>query len=222
MLGSTTLPAPCRCHQIPAHAMDPVRPASPSPSGPANAGRAARSLTETPALADLATELLQTGGAMSDLTAEDAACVVGYMGLVSFGANATVFREGDASHTSYMLLVLSGEVTVETADPRGGQVAISVLGPGNMIGEMGLLDGSPRSATCIASTAVQAGGLSRKALERLIEDNPKVGARLMVGLSKRLADRLRAMSEQLHLYAQLTGSLQQELDTLRARAGGRY
>jgi CRP/FNR family transcriptional regulator, cyclic AMP receptor protein len=201
--------------------MDPVRPASTSTANPP--GRAARSLTETPALADLAAELLQTGGAMSDLSAEDAACVVGYMGLVSFGAGATVFREGDASHTSYMLLVLSGEVSVETADPRGGgQVAISVLGPGNMIGEMGLLDGSPRSATCLASTAVQAGGLSRKALERLIEDNPRVGAKLMVGLSKRLADRLRAMSEQLVIYAQLTGSMQQEINSLRARLGGRF
>lgn len=201
--------------------MDPVRPTPTTPAAPP--ARAARSLTETPALADLAAELLQTGGAMSDLSAEDAACVVGYMGLVSFGAGATVFREGDASHTSYMLLVLSGDVSVETADPRGGgQVTISVLGPGNMIGEMGLLDGSPRSATCIASTAVQAGGLSRKALERLIEDNPKVGAKLMVGLSKRLADRLRAMSEQLVIYAQLTGSMQQEINSLRARLGGRF
>ena len=201
--------------------MDPVRPASNSPA--AAPARAARSLTETPALADLATELLQTGGAMADLTAEDAACVVGYMGLVSFGAGATVFREGDASHTSYMLLVLSGDVSVETADPRGGgQVAISVLGPGNLIGEMGLLDGSPRSATCTAATAVQAGGLSRKALERLIEDNPRVGAKLMVGLSKRLADRLRAMSEQLVIYAQLTGSMQSEINALRARLGGRF
>jgi CRP/FNR family transcriptional regulator, cyclic AMP receptor protein len=205
--------------------MEPVRPAPSSSSGPspATAGRAARSLAETPALADLAAELLQSGGAMADLAPEDATCVVGYMGLVSFGAHAVVFREGDASHTSYMLLVLSGEVSVETADPRGGgQVAISVLGPGNMIGEMGLLDGSPRSATCIASTPVQAGGLSRKALERLIDDHPRVGAKLMVGLSKRLADRLRALSDQLHIYAQLTGSLQQELDTLRARQAGRF
>jgi CRP-like cAMP-binding protein len=179
-------------------------------------------LTETPALADIATGLLQTEGAMADLSAEEASCVVGYMGLVTFGANATVFREGDASHTSYLLLILSGEVSVETADLRGGgQVTISVLGPGNVIGEMGLLDGSPRSATCVASTALQAGGLSRKALERLIEENPKVGAKLMVGLSKRLAERLRGLSEQLVIYAQLTGSLQQEINGLKARLGGR-
>ncbi|GAP33555.1 cyclic nucleotide-binding domain-containing protein [Piscinibacter sakaiensis] len=183
--------------------------------------RAARSLTETPALADLAAQLLQTEGALSDLGLEDAAAVVGYMGLVTFPAGATVFREGDSSRTSYLLLVLSGEVSVETADPRGGgQVAISILGPGNIIGEMGLLDGSPRSATCIATTALQAGGLSRKALEKLIEDNPRVGAKLLVGLSKRLAARLRGMSDQLLMYAQLTESMQQEIQALKARAGG--
>ncbi len=204
--------------------MDPVRPASTSPPGsPAAPGRNARSLTETPALADLATELLRTHGAMADLTTEEAACVVGYMGLVTFNAGTTVFKEGDASHTSYLLLLLSGDVSVETADPRGGgQVTISVLGPGNVIGEMGLLDGSPRSATCVASTPLQAGGLSRKALEKLIEDNPKVGAKLMVGLSKRLAERLRGLSEQLVIYAQLTGSMQQEINSLKARLLGRF
>lgn len=203
--------------------MEPVRPfTTTTPGTLSGAPRVARSLTETPALADLAQELLRTDGGMTDLTAEDAACVVGYMGLIGYNAGSTVFRQGDASHTSYMLLVLSGEVSVETADARAGQVAISVLGPGNIIGEMGLLDGSPRSATCTASSAVQAGGLSRKALERLIEEHPRIGAKLMVGLSKRLADRLRAMSEQLLMYAQLTGSMQQEINTLRERQTSRY
>ena len=204
--------------------MDPVRTASsPSSGQPAVATRSARSLTETPALADLAAELLQTEGAMADLNPEEAACVVGYMGLVSFAAGSTVFREGDASHTSYLLLLLSGDVSVETADPRGGgQVTISVLGPGNVIGEMGLLDGSPRSATCVASTPLQAGGLSRKALEKLIEDDPRVGAKLLIGLSKRLAERLRGLSEQLVIYAQLTGSMQQEINSLKARLHGRF
>lgn len=203
--------------------MDQARPFSPTSTSTQPPPRAARSLTESPALADLAAELLQTPGAMADLGPEAATAIVGYMGLVTYPAGAVIFREGDASHTSYLLLVLSGDVSVETADPRGqAPVAISVLGAGNIIGEMGLLDGSPRSATCIATTAVQAGGLSRKALERLIEDNPKVGAKLMVALSKRLADRLRAMSDQLAMYAQVTAAQQQEINALKARTPTRY
>ncbi len=183
-------------------------------------GRLARSLTANPALADLAVELLRSDGAMSDLDADAAACVVGYMGLVAYPAGALVFRQGDASRTSYMLLLLSGDVSVETSDPTGGsQVTISVLGPGNVIGEMGLLDGSPRSATCIASSPLQAAGLTRKGLERLIDDNPKVGSRLLLALSKRIADRLRALNEQLQIYARLNASLQQQIDS--SRLGGR-
>ncbi len=183
-------------------------------------GRLARSLTANPALADLATELLRGDGAMSELSPEDAVCVVGYMGLVAYPAGATVFREGDASRTSYMLLILSGEVSVETADPAGSaQVAISVLGPGNIIGEMGLLDGSPRSASCIASSPLQTAGLTRKGLDRLIDENPKVGAKLMIGLCGRISDRLRALSEQLQIYARLNSAMQQELQS--ARGAGR-
>ena len=181
--------------------------------------RLARSLTANPALADLASELLRTDGAIADLEADEAACIVGYMGLVLYPAGATVFREGDSSRTSYLLLILNGEVSVETAEPTGrSQVTISVLGPGNVIGEMGLIDGSPRSATCTASSALQTAGLTRKALQRLIDENPKVGAKLMIGLCKRLADRLRGLNEQLQLYSQLNSSLQQQLDRLSGRS----
>ncbi len=181
--------------------------------------RLARSLTSNPALADLAIDLLRTDGAIADLETDEAACVVGYMGLVLFPAGATVFREGDASQTSYMLLILAGEVSVETADPAGhSQVAISVLGPGSVIGEMGLIDGSPRSATCTAASALQTAGLTRKALQRMIDENPRVGAKLMVGLCKRLADRLRGLSGQLQLYAQLNDSLQQQLLKMPGRS----
>ncbi|MEO8278307.1 MAG: cyclic nucleotide-binding domain-containing protein [Ideonella sp.] len=181
--------------------------------------RLARSLTANPALADLATDLLRTDAALADLDADEASCVVAYMGLVLYPPGATVFREGDASRTSYLLLILNGEVSVETAAAAGSsQVTISVLGPGNIIGEMGLIDGSPRSATCTATSALQTAGLTRKSLQRLIDENPKVGAKLMIGLCKRLADRLRGLNDQLQLYAQLNASLQQQVERLSGRS----
>jgi CRP-like cAMP-binding protein len=183
-------------------------------------GRQARSLATQPALADLAIELLMTSAAIADLSVEEAACVAGYMGLITYPAGGVVLREGDATNTSYMLLILSGEVTVETADPvLATGVPISVLGPGNVIGEMGLIDGSPRSATCVAATALQAAGLTRKALQRLVDEHPKVGAKLMIGLCKRLADRLRALNEQLQIYSRLNATLQQQVDRARSRGG---
>ena len=119
-----------------------------------------------------------------------------------------------------MLLVLNGEVSVETAEPGhdGEHVDISALGPGNLIGEMGLLDGAPRSVTCVAATRVDAGGLSREALELLFSENPKVGAKLMTAIAKRLADRLRAAGDQLRIYSQLVADMQREINAMKRRA----
>jgi CRP-like cAMP-binding protein len=138
------------------------------------------------------------------LSADDALVVVTHMRLVSFPAGALMLREGDQSPSSYMLLVLTGDVSVEMNDASSTHpMEVSVLGPGSLIGEMALLDGEARSVSCVATSAGQAGGLSRKALERLIEVHPKVAARLMVAIAKRLSDRLRAVSQQLAMMASM-------------------
>jgi CRP/FNR family transcriptional regulator, cyclic AMP receptor protein len=188
---------------------------SQNPGLPSTAPRS-RPFSENPALARRAAELLRTPGAFLDLSAADAACAVGYMRLVDFVPGTTLFRAGDSAKVDYMLLVLEGEVSVEasTADPSGA-IPISVLGPGSVLGEMGLLDGSPRSTTCTTISPVQAAGFSRRGLELLVEQHPAVGARLVVGLSRRIAERLRALGEQLQIYAQLAASLQAEVARLR-------
>ena len=175
-----------------------------------------RPIAEAPELAQAAAELLRTPSALTALTADEARCVVAYMRLVGYPAGATMMREGDQIHTGYMLLLLSGEVSVETAQAdQADAISISVLGPGNLLGEMGLLDGEPRSVSCVAATRVEAAGLSREALELLIREHPAVGARLMTAVAKRLADRLRAAGDQLRIYSQLATDMQLEIDGLR-------
>lgn len=196
--------------------MDP----SPVPAPPPVAAAASRTrpIAEAPELALLAVDLLRTPSALTALTADESRAVVAYMRLVSYPAGATVMREGDQVHTGYMLLLLSGEVSVETVEPsHTDPVAISVLGPGNLLGEMSLLDGEPRSVSCRAVTRIEAGGLSREALERLLRENPAVGARLMTAVAKRLADRLRAAGDQLRMYSHIVGDLKTRLHALEWR-----
>jgi len=160
-----------------------------------------RPLTESPALAELAARLLRSPNAFMAMTEAETRIVVGYMHQAYIGRGQAAFREGEASD-SHLLLLLSGEMVVETGEL--GSVPLSVLGPGDIIGEMGLLDGSPRSSTCMAASPVQAAGLTRDALAALIEQQPRVGAKLMVALSNRMSERLRAMADQLRLYASIT------------------
>jgi CRP/FNR family cyclic AMP-dependent transcriptional regulator len=76
--------------------------------------------------------------------------------------------------------------------------------------KMGVLDGSPRSATCPANTEICATVLSRTALMRLLKEAPRVGVLLLLAISKRMADRLRDTNRKLPLFAQINKTLQQE------------
>ncbi|MBX3634679.1 MAG: cyclic nucleotide-binding domain-containing protein [Rubrivivax sp.] len=185
-------------------------------------GAAPRPLTESPALAARAADLLRTPGAMLQLAPEEAAAVAARMALVHYAAGATLLREGD-QNAGHLLLLLEGSVEVDTAGPSGAPgsaradaVAVSVLGPGSIVGEMALLDGAPRSASCTARTPVTAAALSRRALQQLLDEQPRLAAKLLIGLAKRTADRLRALGDQLQMYAQLSARQQQELERLRA------
>ncbi|MDE2395483.1 MAG: cyclic nucleotide-binding domain-containing protein [Burkholderiales bacterium] len=167
--------------------------------------------------------MLRTPQAAIQLDAEGARCIVAYMRLVSFSAGTTLFHEGDDGRSGYLLLVLDGEVSVDMGDVTPAEaVAVSVLGPGSIVGEMSLLDGAPRSATCTALSAVQGAGLSRRGLEILIDEHPRVAARLLVGLAQRVSERLRALGQQLQMYAQLVARLQAELDPLRNPLRSRF
>ena len=187
---------------------------------PATAGLHPRSLERFPELAQSATDLLRKPPALLGLSEADARCVVGFMQLLDYPKGATLLREHDSVATGYMLLVLGGEVSVETAAPghEGEAVTISSLGAGSLLGEMSLLDGEPRSTQCTALSAVQCAGLSRQGLDLLIVQRPQVAARLLAEVGSIIANRLRALSDQLRLYGQLTASMQREIDRLKAAA----
>jgi CRP-like cAMP-binding protein len=163
-------------------------------------------------LQETAAQLLVTPTALADLSALDARVVVGFM-LPQRLKQGTVFiHEGEVQRTDFMMLIIEGEVLVqnEVTTANDGTV-MSVIGPGSLIGEMGLLDGEPRSASCTATTDLTVAVLPRDALVDLIKNKPAVGARLMLAISKRLADRLREANRKIQLLDSLSRALQQEL-----------
>jgi CRP-like cAMP-binding protein len=177
-----------------------------------------RPLSELPGLAEKAAGMLSRPKAPVHLTLPEARQVVARMGLVSFPAGATLLREGAESASGHMLLLLEGEVSVDSEAAGGADapLALSVIGPGEIIGEMALLDGAPRAVSCTAVSSVQAAGLSRKGLEDLMAEQPVVAAKLVVVLATRIADRLRAVSQQVQLYAQLAAERSDELRRIRS------
>ena len=160
-----------------------------------------------------AAQLLVTPTALADLSASDARVVVSFMQPKSFVLGTVFIKEGESSHTDFMMLILDGEVLVHNeVASAGDSLVMSIIGPGSMIGEMGILDGAPRSATCTATTDLKAAILSRESLLKIITDDAPVAARLMLAISKRLSDRLREANRKIKTLGGLSRALQQELD----------
>lgn len=167
------------------------------------------------ASAHQAAELLRAPTALAQLSEAEAMAVVSFMRPRRFKTGATILRQGDAADTGYMALVLEGDVTVENITAsRSSPVTLSVLGPGSLLGEMSLVDGEARSASCTASTDVHCAVLTRDALEVLMAEQPAIGAKLMTAVAQRLAERLRESSHKLQVYAKLVRTLQEEIDAL--------
>ncbi len=165
-----------------------------------------------------AAELLRSSNALIQLSEEEALTVVGYMQLRRCAEGEAIIRQGDSGGSGddgFMALVVEGEVTVETLTvSRVGAQTVNVLGPGHLMGEMSLMDGAARSATCTASTDVRCAVLNRDALEALIAEEPATAAKLLSGVALRLSRRLREADGKLQLYSQLVQSMQQEINRL--------
>ena len=160
-----------------------------------------------------AAQLLGTPTALADLTSADTRAVVATLVFKRVKSGTVLIREGEATHTDFMMLVVEGEVLVENeVAPPSDSVVTAIIGPGHLVGEMGVLDAAPRCATCTANGDLVVAVLSRSALLKLIKDKPPVAARLMLAISKRLSDRLRDANRKIKTLGGVSRALQQELD----------
>ncbi len=100
-----------------------------------------------------------------------------------------VLQAGD--HTDTIYFVLSGALKVQVSDEEGREVILSMLGPGELFGEMGVLDDHPRSATVLAVESSDVVVIGKSDFKRCLTENPDVSLFIMRNLTKRLrmADR---------------------------------
>jgi len=147
--------------------------------------------------------LLQVSPLLRDFTPAEADLLGATMLRVRAQPGQLLIAEGEAS--DWMMILLSGTVDVGKRkvgtefdhEEPGDVTRLAVIKEGAVIGEMSMLDGEPRYASCRALSEVEAAVLSRPAVSRLISSHPAVGAKLLVKLTQLLAQRLRNTSSQL-------------------------
>ena len=132
-------------------------------------------------------------------------------------AREVLFRKGDEARQLYG--VMSGRLTVSGAGDDGKEVVFAFLDPGEVIGEVALLDGNPRSGTVEAVDDSELFSLHRRDLFPFLERYPRV----TLNLAAVLAARLRRLSELMEdtLFLTLPSRLAKKLVALAQAYGKR-
>lgn len=95
-----------------------------------------------------------------------------------------LFREGDEGDQLYV--ITEGKIKLGRSSIDGRENLISVLGPGELLGELSLFDRGPRTATATAIAEAQLVALGHEQLHGLITASPRVAMTLMSALATRL------------------------------------
>ncbi len=103
----------------------------------------------------------------------------------TYKAGTTIFSQGDSGVGLYV--VKTGKVRIMLAvDPDKAEEEIAILGPGDVLGEMALLDDLPRSASVIAIDDVTALLLPVWEFRSVLRQHPDITLKLLAELSRRL------------------------------------
>ena len=102
----------------------------------------------------------------------------------SFPAGTRVFHEGDDSDACYIVKQGSFRVTREHSDGRA--ITLATLGPGEIFGELAMLDGDKRSASAEALSDGELLALPANDVRALLARHPEISLKLVAGLVRRL------------------------------------
>jgi CRP-like cAMP-binding protein len=152
-------------------------------------------------------QLLDRLKAFSEFEAAELDALAGVMHVRRVAAGATLFREGEPADGCY--LVADGRVQV-TITRNGRPEQLAMLGRGDFIGQMAVLDGGRRSATCTAAESSTVLYLARDDFDRLVRGGSSFALKFVDALTRMLVAQLRYANRRLLALAE------QE-----ARAGGR-
>jgi CRP-like cAMP-binding protein len=131
---------------------------------------------------------------LDGLAAADVAALDEIGAVVRRRRGEHVFHEGEATHSVWLLR--SGFVKLTKLSLSGRTTVLELRGPGDILGEMGLIDGGPRSATVTALSPVVALSIEASRLGALLDARPTLARRLLEDLVARLR---QASERQLEL-----------------------
>ena len=118
-----------------------------------------------------------------------------FMDVYRAAPGVELIREGEGG--DFMLMIIEGKVEVRKRDRFNTPQLIAIVDAGKVLGEMSMIDGEARFATCVAADPVLVAMLDRENLARIIVEQPMLGAKVLMEVVLMLSQRLRATSQRL-------------------------
>ena len=134
-------------------------------------------------------------GLFDEFTEEDLRLLGPFMKVFVAPPRGSIIRDGDPG--DFMLFLIDGLVDVTKSDRWGNVRRIAVVRGGQALGEMSMIDGEARFASCTAIEETTFSYLSRPALQALITEEPRLAAKILMKLVFMLSQRLRQTSSKL-------------------------
>ncbi|WP_157180349.1 Crp/Fnr family transcriptional regulator [Protofrankia coriariae] len=110
-----------------------------------------------------------------------------------YGQGDVLLREGDRA--DLVMIVRTGRVKVVTVAESGYETLLAHRGPGDLIGEMAVIDGGTRSASVVAVESAQVVVVSAEAFRTFVATHPQVVRALVSSITRRLRESDRRRSE---------------------------
>lgn len=165
-------------------------------------------------------ELLGRVPLFSTLSEEDLAQVAEVAGRRRFGAGEIVFREGDASNTCYA--IRSGHACAVRENSDGRAITLARFGPGDIFGELAMLDDERRSATVETLEETDTIAILGPDMRRLLREQPEIAIKMITALGRKLRqtnERLARQSFQT-VQSRVATVLSQLVEAVRAEGAG--
>lgn len=134
-------------------------------------------------------ELLKKASLFSQLSDDTLGDLAAQLRRRAFRRGTIIFHKDQAGDALYV--VDSGRIRIFLPTPGGEELTVDVAGPGDVFGELALLDGRPRSASAESLEDAITFSISREEFQKYLARNP----RLAVSLVELLSSRLRHVTE---------------------------
>ncbi len=129
-------------------------------------------------------DVVRSAPLFAALDHEASAALLASMSRVDLPRGEALFAEGDAGDR--LFVITAGKIKLGRTSGDGRENLLTVLGPGEMFGELSLFDPGPRTATATAVSDAELVGLGHTDLQAFLTGRPEVARHLLQALARRL------------------------------------